>query len=1077
MLRGYRPRLVLAAATVLAGIGGAWLARIPVAERLIEGYCAGQRLDCDVRITRLDFGRVDLSGAKVRGSEADETLAAADEIALALRWRAPWSVAVERVSVERMSLILNAIPGEPVLGPLDALRSGGGGGDLPQLTVGDVQIRLRTEAGDVAAAGSVRFASVGDFDLNLSASPVQLSRDAARLNLAAARLEARAMGGQLSITAKMEAGFSDVETSFEALQAALDVESTKTGLIIEARGEAARLSLADAEVVAPTLSLRAAGRPLAIEDASATVLLAAIETLSVAGATGAGRIGDAQWDAQWTGASLSAETAVASERGAEGPFSLQFNAPSFGASDGGRVRGETLSAAGRFALERSRPGDEDRSLGDPPTFEAASLSGEILLVNGWGDKEALSDRAQDIADRLEAVSPALSASVARAIERAGKRFALTVPVVGRWSPSGASVAVLNGAAASTPEGARLEAKSGSRSGPRSGQASPESPLVELVAPRGGTVSVSGAGTLLLSGGGFPEAALTLDTAEWSASGWKATGTLASGWRAGRDAIELQVEGLQATSSGRVGRGSATVSTKLNGKMVGADWSGGSITGDLAAAWDRSGLSALSSGPIDAKWSRLEIAGLKASAGRLTYTPRGALASAGPKGVTGTGQAVLHPVGVTQGDLLASVSEIRSRIAWRSGEGGFAANFDTGAIEASAASDGLLVDLSTSGLSGNLASAGGGFRLKIPDFAVNLLDAREEDARLFEPLDVEGELEVSGTAADFEGAVLLARSGVQLARGEVRHVFATNEGRAILARTPIVFRSAGLQPSAISPLLRGPANVAGRVDISGGASWGASGFRSNAAADVTDVRFTLANAGIFEQVAGRVELTDVLGLRSEPGQTLTVGKVTLGLQLEDGRLRFQLAGSEGVRLEAAEWPFAGGRLTLAPTLWRFGAAENRLTARAEGWNFTQLLDEFKVPDLSVAGRLSGEFPIILATGSARIDGAELRASDEGGVIRYTGSVADAAATADPNAGLVFDALKDFRYRVLRARLNGDLAGDMELSLVLEGANPAVLNGAPFQINVTIDSALAQLLKTGAGLGQVRQVIESAVGRPE
>ena len=107
---------------------------------------------------------------------------------------------------------------------------------------------------------------------------------------------------------------------------------------------------------------------------------------------------------------------------------------------------------------------------------------------------------------------------------------------------------------------------------------------------------------------------------------------------------------------------------------------------------------------------------------------------------------------------------------------------------------------------------------------------------------------------------------------------------------------------------------------------------------------------------------------------------------------------------------------------------------------------------------------------------LEASDDGGVIQYEAETTDAASQSNENAKLLFDALKDFRYRVLKIGLDGDVAGTMLLTLNLEGMNPEVLAGAPFKLNIGIESELAELLNT---LNRPRAEIDAVVrgGRQE
>jgi hypothetical protein len=209
------------------------------------------------------------------------------------------------------------------------------------------------------------------------------------------------------------------------------------------------------------------------------------------------------------------------------------------------------------------------------------------------------------------------------------------------------------------------------------------------------------------------------------------------------------------------------------------------------------------------------------------------------------------------------------------------------------------------------------------------------------------------------------------------------------------------------------------------------------------------------------VADLMRLRSDPGQTITIDKVTLGLPFEKGTVKFRLDGYDVVHLEGAEWPFVGGFIRLRPADFRFGVETNRIVAQAVDWDLTKIVEFFKIPDVRIDGVVNGDIPVVFSTGSARIDNARLVASEKGGVIQYAGSTGEAASQSDSNAKMLFDALKDFRYRVLEMGLDGDLAGRLKLSLKLEGRNPEVMAGSQFKIGIAIDSALMELLNPAQG----------------
>jgi translocation and assembly module TamB len=241
---------------------------------------------------------------------------------------------------------------------------------------------------------------------------------------------------------------------------------------------------------------------------------------------------------------------------------------------------------------------------------------------------------------------------------------------------------------------------------------------------------------------------------------------------------------------------------------------------------------------------------------------------------------------------------------------------------------------------------------------------------------------------------------------------------------------------------------------------------------------LASAGAFEGVSGKIEVADLLNMKSAPGQKLTIEKVTLGMPLEKGVIDFQLIGFEAIRIAGAEWPFVGGFIRVKPTDFTFAStARNVIVAQAVDWNLDTLVRQFELPDLKLQGKVGGDFPVVFSAGSAEIDNAVL-ASSGPGVIQYGGAATDAAAQNEPTTAIVMDALKNFRFEVLKIGLDGNLAGKMILTLDMLGRNPAVMNGQAFQLNISIDSELAKLVNSltlGTDIqGAIRETRENGQG---
>jgi hypothetical protein len=221
-------------------------------------------------------------------------------------------------------------------------------------------------------------------------------------------------------------------------------------------------------------------------------------------------------------------------------------------------------------------------------------------------------------------------------------------------------------------------------------------------------------------------------------------------------------------------------------------------------------------------------------------------------------------------------------------------------------------------------------------------------------------------------------------------------------------------------------------------------------------FSTEKAGRIDGVNGTITLTDLFDLKSPPDQTLLIDRIDPGLPFFGGVLKFQLLGGGKISIERASFPFAGGELQVAPTVWQPGGEHERLVIEAIRLQGPEIASLVNAGKLRLTGVLSGTIPAVLTRTGVKIENAWLEADQSGGVLKFEHEGTEAAGQADPGAKLAFDALRDLRYSIMRLGLDGDLAGEMSLTFVIEGQNPAIYGGQPIRMNMTIAAPLMALV---------------------
>jgi hypothetical protein len=237
--------------------------------------------------------------------------------------------------------------------------------------------------------------------------------------------------------------------------------------------------------------------------------------------------------------------------------------------------------------------------------------------------------------------------------------------------------------------------------------------------------------------------------------------------------------------------------------------------------------------------------------------------------------------------------------------------------------------------------------------------------------------------------------------------------------------------------------------------------------VTDFGFQTTRLGRVENVNGQVHFADLFTLSTDPSQVLTVGGMNPGVPLRDGRIVFAFSGGKVLAVDSAAFPFAGGTLALAPFDWALGADAQHVEVTADAIDLAELVRILKLPKIEAEGTVSGRFPIDVERTKVLVRDARLFADDSGGRVAYLGDAADSAAQSDANVRLAFEALKDFDFTVLEVGLDGDLTDRVKITLKLAGksrnditygANAHIVKGQPFEFNIAVDSALAELFRS-------------------
>jgi len=309
-------------------------------------------------------------------------------------------------------------------------------------------------------------------------------------------------------------------------------------------------------------------------------------------------------------------------------------------------------------------------------------------------------------------------------------------------------------------------------------------------------------------------------------------------------------------------------------------------------------------------------------------------------------------------------------------------------------------------------------------------ADEQDPPRFYPLaSPDFRFTLGGNDIRAAGRLVEPTTGTLVANVAIAHALDGGAGNAVIDVPGLRF-TPDFQPEKITRLTTGvvalvDGTLAGRGDI----AWGPVGTRSTGTFSTTNMNLA-ASFGPVEKLTTTIRFTDLLGLASAPHQEASVGAVRTGIDVFDGRVRYQILPELKVRVEGAEWPFAGGSLTLDDTILDFSRpAQKRLTFRVAGMDAARFVQQMEFSNISATGTFDGIVPMIFDERGGRIVGGHLEARAPGGNLSYVGELSDKQLGA--YGKLAFDALKALRYSRLIVDLDGALDGEFVAGIKLDG----------------------------------------------
>ena len=329
--------------------------------------------------------------------------------------------------------------------------------------------------------------------------------------------------------------------------------------------------------------------------------------------------------------------------------------------------------------------------------------------------------------------------------------------------------------------------------------------------------------------------------------------------------------------------------------------------------------------------------------------------------------------------------------------------------------------------------------------------------------------------------LRSQDGIALGSGAGEHAIVSGRGRSRLTFDGLEFKTDGLQPDKLAPVLKGIIGATvGRANGNATFAWMPGNTSSSADLTFEDITFEGPTRVVnsTRNLNGNIVFSNLWPATTDGAQKISVEGVDLdALQLNQGSIEFDLPGDETLRINEATFPWFGGVLGVYSANASIAGDQAVAPLRAEKIDLKEILEFVDVEGLSGEGILSGTLPLVVENGRARIENGVLK-SDSPGAIRYRGQAAKKASDAGgEQTKIAFDILRNLEYDSLGVSINGPLDGRLEFELKFEGRGDVALNNqrvrVPVIYRINLDAALLELFNQANLSRNIQLQVERAI----
>jgi hypothetical protein len=221
--------------------------------------------------------------------------------------------------------------------------------------------------------------------------------------------------------------------------------------------------------------------------------------------------------------------------------------------------------------------------------------------------------------------------------------------------------------------------------------------------------------------------------------------------------------------------------------------------------------------------------------------------------------------------------------------------------------------------------------------------------------------------------------------------------------------------------------------------------------------------IFKGGEFELALTGWLPLTTPEPVRMSWQEIEVGFPMQNTSISFDLSLDPDSRVidiqgTSLQTEVLGGTVSSDNFAYNSDPGDGHLMLDLDNLDLLQVLS-LEQEDFHAEGKLNGRLPVIIKKNQVYIKDGAIEALAPGGIIQYDpGDSVTGLVESNSQMALVVDTLKNFRYDMLKSKVNFGTDGILHLSTSLAGSNPEFEGGRRINFNLDVEENIAALLES-------------------